>query len=268
MNVGEISEFCFKAYMLRQRDENRKDTVFGKIDELSDDANLADLEWNPSFKESLDDNDWKTLSDKLGISKSNPYAKMYISINKIRYSMKDIGGNPPAIVNHTPRPGYENVCNDVGISIKELDIIIAEYWNLRGKKIIAEDVKNSDGKCPFLSHKAYMKKIIEYFIFDGTGAGTSSRPADAVLEIDYKGLHKCGSDMEGSWKKCMRIHDKQHCYDEVWPRLVFSVRSKQMPPLYPDCPDSKSIGKWTKKMNERDKGCLHIRYEPEKFPND
>ena len=57
MNVGEISEFCFKAYMLRQKDENREDTVFGKIDELSDDANLADLEWEPSLKQSLDDND-------------------------------------------------------------------------------------------------------------------------------------------------------------------------------------------------------------------
>ena len=134
MYVGEISEFCFKAYMLRQRDENREDTVFGKISELSDDANLADLEWKPSLNQSLDDNDWKTLRDELAVGKSNPSAKMDISINKTRYSMKDVGGSPPAIVNHTARPGYENVCNDVGVSIKELDIIIAEYWNLREKR--------------------------------------------------------------------------------------------------------------------------------------
>ena len=78
MNVGEISEFCFKAYMLRQRDENREDTVFGKIHELSDDANLADLEWKPSLKQSLDDNDWKTLSDELVVGKSKPSSKMAI----------------------------------------------------------------------------------------------------------------------------------------------------------------------------------------------
>ncbi len=254
MNVGEISEFCFKAYMLRQRDEHRKDTVFGKIHELSDDANLADLEWKPSLKQSLDDNDWKTLSDELGISKSNPSAKMDISINKTRYSMKDVGGSPPAIVNHTPRPGYENVCNEVGVSIKELDIIIAEYWNLREEKIIMEDVKNSDGKCPFLSYKKYMKKIIEYFIFDGTGgrgkAKFSRFPADKVLELNYKEL-----------PSSLRVYNKAKYYDKIWSLLRFSVRSKGMSPKYPVCKNAASIRKWTKKRDGKYKGALHIRYK-------
>ena len=250
MNVGEISEFCFKTYMLRQRDENREDTVFGKIHELSDDANLADLEWKPSLKQSLDDNDWKTLSDELGISKSNPSAKMDISINKTRYSMKDVGGSPPAIVNHTPRPGYENVCNDVGASIKELDIIIAEYWKLREEKIITEDVKNSDDACPFLSHKAYMKKIIEYFIFTGTGIGKSDYQADKVLELNYKEL-----------PSSLRVYDKAKYYDKIWSLLRFSVRSKGMSPKYPVCKNAASIRKWTKKRDGKYKGALHIRYK-------
>ena len=250
MNVGEISEFCFKAYMLRQRDENREDTVFGKIDELSDDANLADLEWKPLLKQSLDDNDWKTLRDELAVGKSNQSAKMDISINKTRYSMKDVGGSPPAIVNHTPRPGYENVCNDVGVSIKELDIIIAEYWKLREKKIIAEDVKNSDDKCPFLSHKAYMKKIIEYFIFTGTGRGKSIHPADKVLELNYKEL-----------PSSLRVYDKAKYYDKIWSLLRFSMRSKGISENYPDCKNVASIRKWTKKRDGKYKGALHIRYK-------
>ena len=250
MNVGEISEFCFKAYMLRQRDENREDTVFGKINELSDDANLADLEWEPSLKQSLDDNDWETLRDELRIGKSRSKAKMDISINKTRYSMKDVGGSPPAIVNHTPRPGYENVCSDVGVSIKELDIIIAEYWKLREEKIITEDVKNSDDACPFLSHKAYMKKIIEYFIFTGTGRGKSIHLADKVLELNYKEL-----------PSSLRVYNKAKYYDKIWSRLIFSVRSKGMPPKYPVCKNAASIRKWTKKRDGKYKGALHIRYK-------
>lgn len=250
MNVGEISEFCFKAYMLRQRDEHREDTVFGKIHELSDDANLADLEWKPSLKQSLDDNDWETLRDELGIGKSRSKAKMDISINKIRYSMKDVGGKPYAIVNHTHRSGYENVCNDVGVSIKELDIIIAEYWKLREEKIITEDVKNSDDACPFLSHKAYMKKIIEYFIFTGTGVGKSDYQADKVLELNYKEL-----------PSSLRVYNKAKYYDKIWSRLIFSVRSKGMPPKYPVCKNAASIRKWTKKRDGKYKGALHIRYK-------
>ena len=248
MNVGEISEFCFKAYMLRQRDENREDTVFGKINELSDDANLADLEWKPSLKQSLDDNDWETLRDELGIGKSRSKAKMDISINKIRYSMKDVGGKPYAIVNHTHRSGYENVCNDVGVSIKELDIIIAEYWKLRGEKIITEDVKNSDDACPFLSHKAYMKKIIEYFIFTGTGVGKSDYQADKVLELNYKEL-----------PSSLRVYDKAKYYDKIWSLLRFSMRSKGISKNYPDCKNVASIRKWTKKRDGKYKGALHIR---------
>lgn len=248
MNVGEISEFCFKAYMLRQRDENREDTVFGKIHELSDAANLADLEWRPSLKQSLDDNDWETLRDELGIGKSRSKAKMDISINKTRYSMKDVGGGPPAIVNHTARPGYENVCNEVGVSIKELDIIIAKYWKLREKKIITEDVKNSDDACPFLSYKAYMKKIIEYFIFTGTGIGKSDYQADKVLELNYKEL-----------PSSLRVYDKAKYYDKIWSLLRFSMRSKGISENYPDCKNVASIRKWTKKRDGKYKGALHIR---------
>ena len=250
MNVGEISEFCFKAYMLRQMDENREDTIFGKIHELSDDTNLADLEWKPSLQKALDDKDWKTLKDKLVIGKSKTSSKMDISINKTRYSMKDVGGSPPAIVNHTARPGFQEACRHAGVAIKKLDIIIAEYWNLREKGKIMEDVKNSDDKCPFLSHKAYMKKIIEYFIFTGTGRGKSIHPADKVLELNYKEL-----------PSSLRVYNKAKYYDKIWSRLIFSVRSKGMPPKYPVCKNAASIRKWTKKRDGKYKGALHIRYK-------
>jgi hypothetical protein len=175
---------------------------------------------------------------------------MDISINKTRYSMKDTGGSPPAIVNHTARPGFQEACRHAGVLIKELDIIIAKYWKLREKKIITEDVKNSDDTCPFLSHKAYMKKIIEYFIFTGTGSGKSIHPADKVLELNYKEL-----------PSSLRVYNKAKYYDKIWSRLIFSVRSKGIPKTYPDCKNAASINQWTRKRDKRYKGSLHIRYK-------
>ena len=179
---------------------------------------------------------------------------MDISINGKKYSVKEINGNDPAIVNHTPRPGYEMACCRLGVSIKKLDTIIDKYWKLRDDGTIHEDVKNSDSNCPFLSHKKYMKKIIEYFIFDGTGHKKSIHPADKVLELNYKEL-----------PSSLRVYDKAKYYDKIWSRLIFSVRSKGMPPKYPVCKNAASVDQWTRKMDGRYKGSLHIRYDKEKF---
>ena len=45
MNIGEKSERFLKAFLLKRRDENITDTVFGKITELSDDTDLSQLSW-------------------------------------------------------------------------------------------------------------------------------------------------------------------------------------------------------------------------------
>jgi hypothetical protein len=248
MNIGEKSERFLKAFLLKRRDENITDTVFGKITELSDDTDLSQLSWTKNADSFLSSYDVPNLVKILGIGKAQTGSKADISVNRIKYSLKEINGSPPAIVNHTPRPGFENVCDRIGVSITKLDKIISDYWSLRQQGIIKEDTKTSDQNCPFRLHKKYLKPIIEYFIFTGTGQKDSNHPADKVLEINYKSL-----------PTQMEIYEKDDYYDQVWDKLVFSIRSKGMNPKYPNCKNQISISKWTENANGKFKGALHIR---------
>jgi len=57
----------------------------------------------------------------------------------------------------------------------------------------------------------------------------------------------------------MKVIGKEQYFDEVWLNLVFSIRSKGMPPKYPNVENSDSISVWTRHFDEKDKGSLHIR---------
>jgi len=248
VNAGEESEYYLKSYMLRQRDLGKKDTIFGRINELSDDGNLESLKWDVMAEDDLANFRIENLITILRISKSGVKSKADISINGVRYSIKEVGASPPAIINHTPRPGFENVCKNLNVSIQELDDIVREYWDLRTKVTIKEDTCVSDTNCPFTQHKRYLRPIIEYFVFTGTGTGDSKYLADKILEIDYKSL-----PVE------MKIVEKEQYFDDVWQRLVFSLRSKGMPPNYPKTKNSNSISKWTRFFDGKNKGSLHVR---------
>jgi len=248
VNAGEESEYYLKSYMLRQRDLGKMDTIFAKIDELSDDGNLSELKWKEDAGDDLLNFRIDNLISTLNISKSGMKSKADISINGTRYSIKEMGASPPAIINHTPRPGFETVCKILNATIQELDDIVDEYWRLRTDGIISEDTRVSDTNCPFTKHKDCLKPIIEYFVFTGTGTGDSKYPADKVLEIDYK-----------NFPNKMKIVEKYQYYDDVWPKLIFSIRSKGMHPSYPNCKNYDSIKKWTKQRDGSYKGALHIR---------
>jgi len=226
-----------------------KNTIFGKINELSDYGNLGNLKWEARAEDDLVNFRIDNLIKTLNISKSGMKSKADISINGIRYSIKEVGYNPPAIVNHTPRPGFESVCKNLGVSIQQLDDIICVYWDLRTSGKIKQDTCVSDASCPFTKHKEYLRPIIEYFVFTGSGSGNSKYPADKVLEIDYKNL-----------PREMNIVDKDQYFDDVWESLVFSLRSKGMPSDYPD-KKNKSVSKWTREFNEKYKGSLHVRVD-------
>ena len=248
MNIGEKSEHYLKAFLLKRRDENISDTVFGKIQDLSDDANLSELKWKSDAEPFLRSYDIPNLVDVLGIAKARTCSKADITVNGTSYSLKEMGASPPAIVNHTPRHGFETACNHVGVSIDELDDIITEYWALRQNGTIKEDTKISDPNCPFRSHKDYLKPIIEYFLFTGTGSGISNFPADKVLEINFRNL-----------PDSMKIFEMDDYYDQIWEKLQLSIRSKGMPPRYPECKNFDSISRWTRIAERKFKGSLHIR---------
>lgn len=249
MNIGEKSEVYLKAYLLREKDKNQENTIFKKITHLSDDVNLSKLTWTDKAEKYLEVYDVEKLNKELGLGKSSAQSKSDITINDVNYSVKEVNANPPSIINHTTRPGFERICSCLGIDIRTFDKIISEYWKKRTKGIIREDVINSDSESsPFYDHKEYLRPIINYFLFTGTGSCESEFPADKILELDYKNL-----------PESIQVLEKNEYFDSIWQRLQISVRSKGMPKNYPECKGYDSIRKWTEISQGEYRGALSIR---------
>ena len=186
----------------------------------------------------------------LEIKKSKSKTKTDVSVNGVAYSVKEVGsGAAYAVVNHTPRNGFENVCGRIGSQIDTLDSIIDEYWEKRIAGEITEDISNSNEASPFLKHKKYLEPIINYFLFTGTGSMDSNSPADKILRVKYKDL-----------PKGLEVIGKKEYFDLIWKNLVFSLRSKGMPSGYKHDDDQyESQRRWTRFMNGKYKGSLHVR---------
>jgi hypothetical protein len=274
MNSGERNELRLKIMLVHLRDKKVKDVgPFSNIQsvgfkdkkgryfeykKLPNDFNINNLR-------NLEDDQLKELASKMGISKSSTSNKSDVYINGKGYSVKSFEAANPALVNHTTRPGFEIACNYMGISIDKLDRIIENYWNLRQNGIITEDVKNSNPNSPFKDEKEYLRPILEYFLFYGSGRGKSDLPADYILDF-HDPLNP------NTWK----ILDKKNAVDIVWDRLVFSLRSKKGMESYlkllekekkgqkltdKEKTKKESTDKWTKFIQGDYRGALHIRAE-------
>ena len=188
------------------------------------------------------------------IWKAPTSAKRDVMINGKGYSLKSIRAAPPAIVNHTTRDKWLRVCNVVGLSIDPLDEMVSEYWKLRIDRKIGEDVLSSSNYCPFGSNpqrREYLRTLINYFLFDGTGAQDSAYPAEYILEFTDPLI-------PSTW----RILDKRSAFDSMWPKMVFSIRSKKgMPPDYPSISATKKVlmEPWVRHIDSDYRGSLHIR---------
>ncbi|MFC1505462.1 hypothetical protein ACFLQ6_00165 [Thermoproteota archaeon] len=193
------------------------------------------------------------------ISKAPVWAKRDVLINGKGYSLKSTRAAPPAIVNHTTREKWLRVCTEIRVRIDKLDIMVSEYWKLRKGKRIGEDVNANNPLCPFVNseeRRLYLKPLINYFLFNGTGSKSSQYPADFILEFD-------DPTNNATWK----IFDKNSAFDTFWPNMVFSVRSKKgMPSKYPNigyeikC----QIEPWVKFIDGDYRGALHIRSKKDK----
>ena len=118
------------------------------------------------------------------IKKAPSNSKRDVIINGIGYSLKSTRAAPAAIVNHTTREKWIRVCKNLGLNIKPLDIMVEEYWDLRLNGEIGEDIWTFQSRCPFgntSQRKSYLKKLINYFLFDGTGVKDNKFPAEKVL---------------------------------------------------------------------------------------
>lgn len=189
------------------------------------------------------------------IMKAPTVAKRDVMVNGKGYSLKSTRAAPPAIVNHSTREKWIRVCERVGAQIDTLDEMVSEYWELRTHSKIGEDVPSSNYRCPFGNtekRRQYLKALINYFLFDGTGSKDSSYPADYILEFDYPLAVE-------TWK----ILDRDSAFDSMWPKMIFSIRAKKgMPTNYPRMWDVKKkalIDPWVRFINEKYRGALHIR---------
>ena len=254
MNNGELDELLIQLKLIELRDKGESVNYLDKIKSigfLKEYNKIPDLSnWK------LDKNiDIEKTIKYFGISKSPTNFKADTLINSIPFSLKSMRSAPPALVNHTTRPGFEFAANNSNGDIFELDKIIEEYWELRLNKKIPEDISNSDPRSPFQNKKNVLKPFINYFLFYGTGSKLSNLKSDMILSFE--------DPLDTStWK----FFDKNNAIDLFWDNLVFSLRSKKgMPKGYPDNLSNKmklnkhSIDKWSRFIDGDWRGSLHIR---------
>ena len=189
------------------------------------------------------------------IMKAPVGAKRDVVINGKGYSLKSTRAAPPAIVNHTTREKWMRVCTRIDIRIDMLDKMVSEYWELRTHGKIGEDIPVSSHYCPFGNtpeRRHYLKILINYFLFDGTGSKDSLYRADYILEF--------GDPLDmATW----RILDRDSAFDSLWPKMIFSIRAKKgMPSNYARMWDAKKkaqIAPWVRHIDGDYRGALHIR---------
>lgn len=252
MNSGERNEILVQLKLVEIRDSGNPFIRDLKIFNVGYNEEYRSLptKFNMGNINELSDVELERVANSIGICKAGPYSKADVYINKSGYSLKSLETAPPALVNHTTRSGIMKVCNRIGLCIDDLDNMVDEYWDKRMAGVLKEDVKNNDKLSPFSKNKKYLTPILQYFLFDGSGSKDSNDPAKYVLDFQ-KPSEIC------TWK----IYDKYNIIDYIWDKLVFSIRSKGMPPDYPAISKDKlsEIQPWVKKKDGSYKGSLHIR---------
>ena len=259
MNAGEVAELKFIAtlccYISKPIIFGSGQNLFIKQIQLPSGHTLCSPKiFHPNITPALisgfSESQLSTFCLTNGIVKAGPFSKADVYINGIGYSVKYSNASPPALVNHTPRNGWEFVAKNKGVSIAHLDTLIADYWQKRLNGTISEDVPNTHLSSPFSSNINILLPYLEYFIFEGTGSRLSKHPASEVIEFS----DPCNFS---TWK----LLNKTQLVQNIWPRLVFSIREKGMPTNTNSLPQLKknSVMLWARNYQGSLKGSLHVR---------
>lgn len=255
-NVGEYDELRIKLRLIQLRDSNKEVVIDGKkfkITSIGLETEFGSIPFGINLQK-MSDRDIEKLANQLGAGKSKGNYKADVNINGEGFSVKSHRSAPPAIVNHTPRWGWSRICDEIGVDITPLDNMVEKYFELRRKGTIKEDVWNKDPNSPFGQNKEYLRPILNYFLFKGTGSGDSDYPAKYVLD--------CNDPYDiTTWK----IHDETNYLDIFWDKMKFSMRNKGFE-SYPYKRKSDSWKNllsqpWAQKFDGTLKGSLHIRVE-------
>ena len=249
-NIGEYDEMRAKLHLIELRDAGKTVVIAGMNVVVSSVKNngVECVSLPPeTVLSGLNDSQVESLAIQVGAFKAPKGSKADVYVNGLGISVKSHRGANPAFLNHTHRAGLLKVCQRIGVSIDELDLIIKEYWEKRKAGIIREDVSNSDPNSPFVNHLEYLKPIMNYFLFTGAAQKDSSYPAEFILDF---------TDPldESSWK-----FSKDEYLDDNWDHIIFSVRSKGMPPSYPNGKGADFIKPWVEYTDGKYKGSLHGR---------
>lgn len=262
MNKGERAELLVQLSLVSMRDlglslGNLKVVSVGFSNEYGKIPNddLEEIKKGNFIYHEMDDSSLAKFCKTIGISKAATGAKADVYINKIGYSLKSNNAAPPAIVNHTARPGFVNVFQRINKNIQGLDKIIDEYWKLRLSGQIGEDIPNSNPLSPFKNHKEYLRPIINYFLFTGTGSKVSEHQAEYILAFGNPNLIN----------KDYKVYNESDAINLFWDKMFFSLRSKKGMNKFPNLskkqmPLFDSYQRWTKEPEKgKYKGALHIR---------
>lgn len=256
-NIGERDEILLKLYLIYLRDNTRtKLKHIGVINSVGFDG-IEYPQWPSELTlqdlYNLNDIQMNNLCEYFNLRKAPPKAKSDVYINYCGVSLKSLQGAPPALINHTHRKGFSKVAQRINEDISLLDDLIDEYWDLRLNGIIGEDIGAMALNSPFSSNEAkeIIKPYLNYFLFTGTAQAISNYPAEYLLDVNDVFNIK-------SW----HIYDKTDAIsNNVYNRLVFSLRNKGMSDNYPNIRDKNIIEPWTRFCDGSYKGSLHVRFK-------
>ena len=256
MNQGERDELLVVLTMLHLSGQGKGFVGFAHVDSVRSRTTryvLPNTFDNPKTWQALSDTNLLALAARAGIGKAGARDKADVIVNDVGISLKSFGKSPPAIVNHTTRPGWEAICQKAGAHIEDIDPLVDDYWTLRLKGSISEDVPNHVAHSPFRGAAKILAPVLGYFLLKGSPSGDSVSPADKVLD--------CGDSIDpATW----RLHSADDVIPAIWDKLVFSVRAKKgMPSGYParptDLAKRASVSLWTREVRTQFYGALHVR---------
>lgn len=258
MNAGERDEYLAIFTLLHARDKGLRVEGFDCVKSVGNRIRIY-RDWpselgDPRALESASDHRLQQIAAQLAVSRAAAVEKADVHINGVGVSLKSHRKASPALVNHTPRPGWQFASLQAGVSLESLDQAVDTYWEQRRAGVIKEDVLNDGPTSPFWSARAELAPMLTYFMFEGTGTRRSAAPARVVLEFK--------DPLDLSTWTCRR---PETIVDELWTRLVFSLRSdKGMPPNYPAVSkrfekSKVSIARWTIYWQDEYRGALHVR---------
>ena len=252
VNQGDKDEYLLKLFLVECREFKRCIPIGENAEEVKTVQNSK----HEDIKYPEKKLDWEAINPGLLVyfcqqihaDKAGAFDKADVFINGIGISVKSQRGAAPSIINQTPRDKILRVMKAINSPIAPLDQIVNRYWILR-KNGGGEDVSGIRKNNPFTvdengnSNLSYLKPLLNYFTFRGTGTRDSKAPATYVLSI---GKPKDPT----TWV----YYTEENFIDSVWDKLLFSIRGKGLPALITD-----EILPWVREVDGTKKGTLNVR---------